>query len=175
MQLRKLSIIGCGEGWQEAPYDIESWGATKVILLRSVDLVIDMNDYSGNRWGTKETSLAMQAVAKANELNIPVITIKNYPYKEIVDFFKIDYFSNTIDYMIALAVYKGYTNIDLYGVNMVLEGEYAYEKPGVDYWCGRAMGMGVIVTPQGTQSTIMRTRDRKVYGYGFEQKGVLYG
>jgi hypothetical protein len=167
---KPLSIIGKGKGWELAPYDVESWGATQLILRRNVDRVVDMNDYSNNRWGANETKEAEAARAKAKELNIPYIDLSNYPINLVIAFFETDYFSNTIDYMIALAVYEGYTELDLYGVNMARESEYYYEKPGVDYWCGQAMGRGIKVRRYGELSTVMRTNDGKLYGYGWEQK-----
>jgi hypothetical protein len=167
---KPLSIIGKGKGWELAPYDIESWGATQLILRRDVDRVVDMNDYSNNRWGAKEAKEAEQARVKAVELRIPYVDLNNYPINLVKAFFETDYFSNTIDYMIALAIYEGYTELNLYGVNMARDSEYRYEKPGVDYWCGQAMGRGIKVCRHGELSTVMRTRDGKMYGYGTEQE-----
>lgn len=166
---KPLSVIGKGKGWELAPYDIESWGATQLIIKRNVNRVVDMNDYSNGDWGNDQLEEVRQSKLKVDELGIPYIGLDNYPIHLVTEFFETDYFSNTIDYMIALAIYEGYTSLDLYGVNMALESEYYYEKPGVDYWCGQAMGRGIRVTCHGDLSTIMRTRNGLMYGYGKEQ------
>jgi len=176
----KVYIVGKGRGWDKTPYDnIPVWGITQLILKRPADLVIDMNVYEDGRWGEKEKGEARlsRELCKAND--IPYIDLDNYPYELIKERFKTDYFSNTVDYAIALALYRDYREIDLYGVTMEDAGEYQYQKPGVDFWCGMAKGMGVIIRAFGEHSRIMRTRDNKVYGYDFpqqtkEEKGVLF-
>jgi hypothetical protein len=171
MSVGKVIIIGKGNGWQLAPYEGETWGATQLILRRPVKRVIDMNDYSNDRWGADETRDAEKAIKLAEAMNVPYIDLKSYPIEEIKAFFKTDYFSNTIDYMIALAIYEGATSIDFYGVNMASSGEYSYQKPGVDYWCGQAMGRGIEINIYGETSTIMKTQDGLLYGYYTKQKG----
>jgi hypothetical protein len=163
----KVVIIGKGSGWEDAPHKGECWGITQLLLRRPVTRVIDMNDYS--LWGEQEAREAQQARAKAADNGIPYIDLKTYPLDGIMEFFHTDYFSNTVDYAIALALYEQFTEIDLYGVNMANPGEYSYQKPGVDFWCGMSKGMGVSVRSFGRMSTIMQTQDAKLYGYGYPQ------
>jgi len=160
----KLSIIGKGFGWELAPYDVESWGATQLNLRRSVDMVVDMNDYSNDRWGEQETYEALVSRERATVCGIPYLDLESYPFLEVVESLETDYFSNTIDFMMALAIYRGKQEINLYGVNMAHETEYASQKPGVDFWCGYAMGRGIKVKVYGN-SAIMRSPDDLVYGY----------
>ena len=166
----KITIIGKGNGWELAPLEGETLGITQLILRRLVSRVIDMNDYS--LWGEVEEKEAEEAKKKAGDLNIPYIDRDNYPLSKVIHKFETDYFSNTVDYAIALVIYEGYTEIDLYGVNMSAPGEYAYQKPGVDFWCGMAMGKGIKVNVFGKESRIMKTRDNKLYGYGIPQGGL---
>lgn len=141
-----------------------------MILRRPVDLVIDMNVYEDNRWGEKERREADQARQKAYESGIPYIELANYPLKEIIECFDTDYFTNTVDYALALSIYRGFTQIDLYGVNMAWGSEYFYQKPGVEYWVGRAQGQGIKVNVHGERSTILKTKDGLLYGYGIKQR-----
>lgn len=164
----KVSIIGKGKGWNLAPLTGQTWGITQLILRRSVSRVIDMNDYS--LWGPDEARDAKKARLKASAEGSPYIDRGNYPLRDIVEYFGTDYFSNTVDYALALAIFEGFKEIDLYGVNMANGTEYAYQKPGVDFWCGMAMGKGVKVRVFGEHSTIMKTRDGKLYGYGTPQQ-----
>jgi hypothetical protein len=163
----KLTIIGKGDGWEDAPHEGVTWGITQLNLRRPVTRVIDMNDYS--LWGEKEEKEAIESRALSLKSGIPYVDLDSYPFQEILDEFQTDYFSNTVDYAIALAIYEGFKEIDLYGVNMAVDTEYEFEKPGVDFWCGVAIGRGVKVTVHGNSSTIMKTRDGFLYGYGILQ------
>jgi hypothetical protein len=177
MEMR-LNLIGKGRGWEDAPpcnKDYHTWGITQLILRRKVDLVIDMNDYSDNKWGARETLDAVMARNQATKDGIPYIDLLNYPLKEIERFFKTDYFSSTMDYAVALAVYKGYEKIDFYGMNMEWGTDYSVLKSGIDFWCGYAMGKGVEIVPHGEHSTIMKTEDGLLYGYGTPQRRFMNG
>jgi len=89
-----------------------------------------------------------------------------YPLEEITKYFGRQYFKSSLDYMMALALYEGFEEIHVYGVNMAVGDEYAYQKPSMEYWIGRAEGMGVkVVLPAGCD--LMKGYFR--YGYD-EQK-----
>jgi hypothetical protein len=168
----RVNIIGKGRTWNEAPTTGECWGITQLILRRSVDLVIDMNVYDDGRWGEQEKREAQVARTICEQGAIPYICLANYPIEEIVREFKTDYFSSTVDYAIALAIYKGYTDIDLYGVTMDGGSDYYKIKCGCDFWCGYAKGRGVNVTVHGI-TTAMKTQDGLVYGYDVKQGTLL--
>lgn len=168
----KVVLIGKGRGWDGAPAcgnGQEIWGITQLNLRRDVDLVIDMNDYTGNRWGAKESFEAAQSRNKAHHKEIPYVDLRTYPYDDISKDFDTDYFTSTIAYAIALAIFNGATEIDLYGVTMEVESEYHYQKPCVDFWCGVAKGRGIKVVSHGEHTTIMKSHDGKVYGYNIPQ------
>lgn len=58
------------------------------------------------------------------------------------------YFTSSISYQIALAIYEGYEQIELYGVDLNTGGEYAWQKPGVEWLLGVAMARGIrVVVP----------------------------
>jgi len=167
----KVTIIGKGDGWDKAPTEGECWGVTQLNLRRPVTRVIDMNDYS--LWGEVEAREALESRQKALDDNIPYIDLMSYPLRKIVDYFGTDYFSNTVDYTLAMAIYEGFKEIDLYGVNMAVDSEYAYQKPGVDFWCGVALGKGIKVNVHGKESTIMLTQTGFLYGYKYPQRGLI--
>jgi hypothetical protein len=167
----KVSIIG--KGRYEGPYPLEGdiWGITQTIINHQVTKVIDMNDYT--LWGEREAEDAGMARLMAYHNNIPYIDRNNYPLKDVIEHFGTDYFSNTVDYALALAIWEGYQEIDIYGVNMETDTEYAYQKPGVEFWVGVALGRGIKVNVHGQYSTIMKTKDGLLYGYGTPQaKGM---
>jgi hypothetical protein len=165
--MSKVSIIGKGLGWENAPVTECDWGITQLNLRRPVTRVIDMNDYS--LWGEREAADAKLSRLLAEKGNIPYVDLGSYPLKEIMDEFDTDYFSSTVDYVLALAIYEGFKEIHLYGCSMILGSEYSYQKPGMDFWCGMAKGRGVKVVVHGKEATAMRTQDQLMYGYGFPQ------
>ena len=93
-----------------------------------------------------------------------------YPLETMVEHFGRQYFKSTLDYMMALALYEGFEEIHLYGVNMADNIEYAHQRPSMEYWIGRAEGMGVkVVLPEGCD--LMKGYFR--YGYDEERESDL--
>ena len=164
----RVNLIGKGRGYEDAPLDGLSWGITQLILRRPVDRVIDLNDYA--LWGPQEAEEAIRAKSLAAERGVEYIDRSNYLLDDVIEFFGTDYFTNTVDYSIALALFEGFNEIHLYGVNMEVGSEYIFEKAGVEFWIGMALGRGVKVIVHGQYSTIMRTKDGLLYGYGSPQR-----
>jgi hypothetical protein len=154
----KVTIIGKGDGWEDAPVEGESWGITDLILRRDVNRVIDMHWYS-------DIPKSVNAKKRAEEIGASYFSCDNYPLDEVIEHFNTDYLSCSLAGALAMAVMEGYDEIDLYGCNLEADGEYAFEKPGADFWCGVAIGKGVKLRVFGERSTLMRTRDGLVYGF----------
>lgn len=75
------------------------------------------------------------------------------------------YWTNTVAYMVAMAILEGFREIHLFGVDMVNAEEYLTQRPGVTYVLGVAVGRGIrVVLPAGC--ALMFARDR----YGYEEK-----
>ena len=55
------------------------------------------------------------------------------------------YLSASIAYEIALAIYEGFEEIHLYGVDLNTDAEYAWQKPVVEFLLGVAAGRGIRV------------------------------
>jgi hypothetical protein len=68
-------------------------------------------------------------------------TIK-YPLQEIISKYKSDYFLCSFSYMFALAMYLGYEEIGLYGINMSFSDDYI-QKYNCEYWLGRCEQSGI--------------------------------
>lgn len=75
---------------------------------------------------------------------------------------EVDYFTSTPGQMIVTAIFEGYGEIQLYGIDLLQAEEYAYQRPGAEYWIGVARGLGikVLVPPS---SAILKAN--YVYGY----------
>lgn len=78
-----------------------------------------------------------------------------YPLKEIQDKLLVrlerddgnikKLFSSTMCYMLALALYEGFERIELFGIELLMTDEWAYQREALAFWLGRAEGMGVEV------------------------------
>jgi hypothetical protein len=91
---------------------------------------------------------------------------EKYPLEEIKDKFPTSrkYYTSSVAYALALAIYKGYTKIEVYGVEMVTNTEYGHQRVGVAYWIGFADGLGINVDFHGS------IFDAPLYGYDGDVK-----
>jgi len=111
----------------------------------------------------KETKTFVFPVAYPTFKNLG-IPIEIYPMDEIIAKFKTRFFSNSIAYMMAYALYHNYERIYLYGIDMMTSTTYIQEKGGVEYWIGRAEQAGVeVINTKG--SATGKTWNGKMYGY----------
>ena len=112
---------------------------------------------------------------------------KLIPYKKICDYFNLGakpYFTDTITYMIAYALYthselgrlpNGVVRpelttplrLRLFGIDMATNIEYQVSKGGVEFWLGLARGMGAEVTVAYGSAILMNPRP---VPYGFRPK-----
>lgn len=99
-----------------------------------------------------------------NELTDLVPSGVRYPFEEIVgtllphlrraeggEFTETitKYFTSSIAFMIALAIYEGFDSIEIYGVDMDNNTEYGYQKSCAEFWIGLALGRGIqVVIPE---------------------------
>jgi hypothetical protein len=61
------------------------------------------------------------------------------------------YYTNSVAWMLALAIHEGASEVGLWGVDMAQHGEglrseYAHQRPSCEYWIGVAAGRGISVT-----------------------------
>lgn len=90
-----------------------------------------------------------------------IIDLDSYPLEDIVNKFDSTYFTNTISYMIAYALFIGVDDIEIYGVDMNGEQEYIAERGSVMYWIGYARALGVKVH-------MASEIDKPAFLYGYE-------
>ena len=53
------------------------------------------------------------------------------------------FLTSSADYAIALAILQNRPKIDLFGFEMAVGTEYAYQRPGLSFWVGFAAGRGI--------------------------------
>jgi len=185
----RVNIVGCAPGWDKAPFgqkDVgEFWGMNDLVLSHDVDVVIDTHNLKavvkGKQKIRRTPDVAKACLKKIKKTgttcysveevkNIP--NIKRYPLERIIREFDSDYFNSGPDFAIALAVYKGFTEIHIYGILMVCKDEYFYQKPSFEHWLGIAKGRGVkvVIHDFNNLSSILRTANGMLYGFNIPQR-----
>lgn len=174
----RVNIIGSAPGWEDCPVnDGFIWGVNNMHLLRDVDRIVDIHVSRLNLQETKDRIHFEELLEKDIEAYLhsefsDMPNVKRYPLEEIQkEFNGIDYFGSGIDYIIALAIYEGATEIHIYGVYMKGGGEYAHQKPSVEFWLGVCVGRGIYIEVHG-ETTLLHTHNGLMYGYQTPQKWV---
>ena len=108
MQNKKVAILGKLQTKQYAPFWDKEWDIWTLNnnyedVLPRITLWFDIHANNPN--------------PKAD------ITRANYPFKEAEDLLGGQYFNNSISYMFAYAILKGYTEIALYGMRFHIDSE----------------------------------------------------
>jgi len=76
------------------------------------------------------------------------------------------YNTNALTYAVSLALLHDVTDLAIYGADMRGSEEYATQRPAVEYWLGRAEGMGVRLTVPPESGLL--NADGLDYGYDEE-------
>ena len=172
----KLALIGKGNGKELAPLKgkgIVTWGVNDIVAHRDVDVCFFMDAHL--LFGSQMEEFIIKSVEKTDT---PVYCIEKfdhiptsivYPLEEIKQAFGTDYFADSFSYMLALAIYDGYREFDIYGFNYAFGEKYITEKPCVSYWLGVASGLGCTLNLYGDHCGLLKTADAKLYSYGTDQ------
>jgi hypothetical protein len=170
--ITRIDIIGKGEGREYAPQKAtengELWAVNNSIFDRDVDRLFYLHY-------PEDTAEWEEMKVRAYELDIPIMMQDSYPeidkstrypLREIIEKFGTYYFSNSIAYMLAYALYIGVKEVHIWGVPLNFDTEYIYEKASVEFWIGYCMASGVrIILHDNGSGTVMKTADWKLYGF----------
>lgn len=183
---KKIIILGSGSGWEHSPqisnkiiYALNDYVYQERYQIKP-DLLFIMDVLDEKPQVVAGITNLGDIVSRINGMRIPLIGPYKYeeiplsqafPIEACVKEFGMPYFSNTIGYMIAYALLQKVEEIDIYGVNQASSTEYFYEKAGVEYWLGIAIGRGVKVTINGSRSELLTNKMRFGGGilYGYQQ------
>ncbi len=173
---KHVIILGKGDSRRYCPFDTEVWGINNV-----------GNDFRGPNGEADRSKPIKMCFAFDNlppeyvsemKRSAPVCSWQNYadvkyPLREILDKFKTRYFTNTVSYMLAYAIYTGVTKLSLYGIDMCFGSMYAMESRGVEYWLARCEEHGIEIE-MFPGSHILRTTNGKLYGERGDFDALLY-
>jgi len=173
-KVKKVAIVGTAMTHKDAPYSDPSWE------------IWGLNDHWNNmpratRWF--EVNYEACKIAKVShqpdmtrmdwlkKCPIPVYMEEKYPevpmsvrfpYEDIFNYIcdmdpcGRDYLTNSVSYMIAMAIYEGFDEISLYGVDMAVGSEYEKQRPSCEFFIGVAKGLGIkLYIPD--QSDLLKT------------------
>ena len=179
----KLCIVGCAEHKDQTPFhlheEFEYWGVNNLYhtMKGPWSRWFELHHiYQENgiwmRRGKKEfRKQPIELYLKElGELKIPVYmqapnplvpNAVQYPLMDVLKLFG-DYLTNTISYMMALALMEQFEEVHIYGVDMAVQSEYFYQRPSCEYFLGIMAGRGVrIVIPKDSDLL----KNRFLYGY----------
>lgn len=156
---KKIAIVGFApSSLNKAPFgdkSFEIWGVNELYkIVPRVDVLFELHDYEF--LVSKERNQEhLQWLRKAK---IPIFMQQRFadipqsvpfPKDEIIQEFG-RYFTNSISWMIAMAIWVNAEEIHLYGVDMATNEEYQHQRPSVEYFIGiaRGRGIGVYIPPE---------------------------
>jgi len=152
---RRVHIVGKGTGHWAVPKEGEIWGVNDFCLKwEGVALTFELHDIDGllnsSPSGERFLRSFREEVKKINKLNIPVMIREKHKLFPNGIVFPIDkmpfrYFTSTIAFMIAYAIYEKVDSIDIYSVPLFYKDEYTEQRPCIEFWIGYAMGQGIEV------------------------------
>jgi hypothetical protein len=190
--VKKIAIVGCSDSKDLAPYGDKTWEIWSMNNAFHVQRPtawfeihpIKFSDSKYQRrklirpgvfeWSNDFRGMPMADYIKAlAALKVPVymqqhwldipLSVK-YPIEDVTHRFG-RYFTNSVSYMIALAIIQGATDIGCFGVDMAHNTEYGPQRPSCEWMLGVAAGLGVrLVIPD--QADLLKT----TFLYAFEER-----
>jgi hypothetical protein len=182
---KKVAIVGFAPSWNKAPFadrEFEIWGLNELYMY--------FEKVEGHRWDRwfeiHQRKLIFESdrqgpehLKKLASMKCPVYMLDHYddiptsvkyPLEEIMKYFDTNYFTNSISYMLALAIYEGYEEIHVYGVDMATDTEYETQRASCEYFIGVAWGKGIKVYVP-SEADLLKTR--YLYGYQDEERSAF--
>lgn len=178
---KSLAICGTAPSLKAAPFDnpnFEIWACSPALPspdLKRADLSFEMHPkrYYGMPNVTDRLINFQKPVYMQDFIDIVPNSIP-YPREAIKAEFELGcmngvlYATNTISWMILLAIYLGYEDLNLFGVHMAHQSEYGYQQPSCSWALGIAQGRGCSIwLPK--ESTLLHAR----YEYGYDEPTKL--
>jgi len=170
-------------GTPYAVYD-EVWTLNGMGEVLVADRYFLMDDLEIQELRAQENKYVHGIVAWAKRASKPVYTTRKLPgYPSLVEY-PIEhvlretggrpYFTNSVPYMVALAIAEGFKQISIYGCDYTYgPGDSRTEKGRacLEYWCGVAEAKGISVHVPSA-SSLLEGGEQQLYGYWAEDVSV---
>lgn len=174
---KKVTIMGFAPSWTDTKFDdpdMEIWTLNEAYqLLEQAKVPVNRV----GRWFEIHNPYSPSKNIEAHhkflkELPMPLImnkmyeefpTCVEYPREEIKKYFNENFiiddvgsefteFSNSISWMVAMAIHEGYNEIHITGVDMAQKDEYAWQRSSCNFFIGYAAGKGIkILIPKTSE------------------------
>ena len=184
---KKVCILGTASTVAEAPFEddsFEMWGVSGLATnaaVKRIDRLFELHPI-------EELRTMFRHYSSIKEFDGEVVMIDHYdevpnsvkyPYDEIKARFwhptmgKKLYVTNSVTWMLLLALHEGYTDISMFGVHMSHELEYAYQRSSCSWVLGIIHGWILDGKPYHLHIADGSELMRAQYEYGFEQPTEL--
>jgi hypothetical protein len=173
---RKIAVLGGGGSLKYTPWYSDDWelwahASCRMKCAREPDVFFDLHpkelwsnptlkfwDTTYLQWlAWNHQPIYMQAVFPEAPSSI------RYPFETVVTEFPRGYMTNTLSYMVALALVEGVTHLGVFGCDYASGSEYGPQRGCAEYWLGVAEGRGVHVLIPPTCDLL--NRPSLLYGY----------
>ena len=94
-------------------------------------------------------------------------SLVKFPLQQIVDFFDLGYFAESMNYMTSFAIYCGVKDITYYGADYTDQYLYPSERASNEYWIGQANARGIKTFIDKKYSSLISAPPRKEHVLGF--------
>lgn len=163
---RKIVVLGFADSRVQAPFadpSWEIWGCNDVYAhVPRVDVTFEVHHLLnlGNRRNPNHETFLRSGSKPVWMIEPPAEfpAARRLPTEEILKTFPRAYFTNSISYMIAMAImdilgqaswqprnHRVPGKIAIYGVDMAAQSEYGSQRPSCEYFVGVAEGLGIEV------------------------------
>lgn len=193
MAKKKVALVGFSESSRHlAPFyneEFEIWGCNHLYrFIPRGDVWFEFHDHKelgakyGDGWPEYEKWLKGQTMPIYMQEQYPEFPSSvRYPLEEILDKFAFTESApannngartekprctvkSTLSYMLALAIHEDFKEIHIYGVDMILDSEWWFQRHNLYYFIGWAKGRGVkVVIP--TESALLKEGACDLYAY----------
>ena len=185
LEKKKVAVVGFATGSvRKTPFgdpDVEKWGINQLWKLlpdRKWDRWFELHSlyefYHANP-GHKDFLRNLDCPVYVREqdyalaLEWGIDTAQPFPHRVILEQFR-PYFTNTISWLLALAILMRPEWLGIYGVDMaqdhLLAAEYSEQRPSCEYFIGIAEGLGIPVEIPNGADLLGST-----HLYGYEDSG----
>lgn len=184
---QRVLIVGSAHGWETAPFHDPSWSVWSLSRMyhhiprwsawfelhpwdrlcerldgKTPEVEQQRNRQEYQRWLMQDHGRPI--FMQENRPEVPGCV--RFPLEAIKGAFPFPYFTNSVGYMLALAILQGAKEIGIWGIDMATQEEYTTQRPGVEYWVGVAVGAGIKVTIPELSDLC---KSRVLYGYGDDE------
>lgn len=189
----KVAIVGFAPSWVEAPFEDNEW---EIWTLNEAYKLADQlaqqkRQFRVDRWFEIHDPYSAsknnpQHHKFLRDCPVPLFLQKHYPefprsvpfpLEQMLKFYEdmgctgTRYHVCSISYMLALALYEGYREVGIYGVDLATSSEYHWQRPSVEFWLGLLDGLGIkLIIPETCD--LLKCTD--MYGFQTNNKNRVW-